>query len=90
MPIDRGLSTKRRRLVYLLTFGDGMQYVGSATGQGGFWQRWQDYLRTGNGGNQVLKRDDRDARTATVSILKSLNQSPSMPTYSRPIASMPQ
>ena len=29
-------------------------YVGSATGQGGFWSRWRDYARTGHGGDQIL------------------------------------
>ncbi len=57
--------------VYLLAFEDGMQYVGSATGEHGFWQRWGDYLRSGHGGNKVLIRDQRDARTATVSILET-------------------
>jgi hypothetical protein len=61
---------KERKGVYLLTFDDGMQYVGSATGEEGFWQRWQDYLATGHGGNRVLIRDQRDARNATVSILE--------------------
>lgn len=56
--------------VYLLTFDDGMQYVGSATGGQGFWQRWCDYLRNGNGGNRVLIRDQRDAKKALVSILE--------------------
>jgi hypothetical protein len=56
--------------VYLLTFDDGMQYVGSATGQEGFWQRWQDYINTGHGGNVVLRRDNRDAKEAMVSILE--------------------
>lgn len=56
--------------VYLLTFDDGMQYVGSATGQNGFWQRWSDYLATGHGGNRVLINDRRDARKAMVSILE--------------------
>jgi hypothetical protein len=57
--------------VYLLAFDDGMQYVGSVTGRRGFWQRWSDYLLNGHGGNQVLIRDQRDARTATVSILET-------------------
>lgn len=61
---------KERKGVYLLTFDDGMQYVGSATGEDGFWQRWQDYLTTGHGGNRVLIRDQRDARNAMVSILE--------------------
>jgi hypothetical protein len=56
--------------VYLLTFDDGMQYVGSATGAKGFWQRWSDYLTTGHGGNLILIRDKRDARKAMVSILE--------------------
>jgi hypothetical protein len=56
--------------VYLLTFDDGMQYVGSATGTQGFWQRWSDYLITGHGGNKVLMHDQRDARKAMVSILE--------------------
>ena len=57
--------------VYLLAFEDGMQYVGSATGELGFWQRWNDYLRNGHGGNKVLIRDRHDARVATVSILET-------------------
>jgi hypothetical protein len=61
---------KERKGVYLLTFDDGMQYVGSATGELGFWQRWHDYLTNGHGGNRVLIRDQRDARNAMVSILE--------------------
>ena len=61
---------KERKGVYLLTFDDGMQYVGSATGEGGFWQRWQNYLVTGHGGNLILMHDQRDARNAMVSILE--------------------
>lgn len=57
--------------IYLLTFDDGGQYVGSASGDGGFWQRWSDYVQNGHGGNQALIRDGRDARTqAIVSILE--------------------
>jgi hypothetical protein len=61
---------KERKGVYLLTFDDGVQYVGSATGEQGFWQRWHDYLTNGDGGNLVLSRDHRDARNAMVSILE--------------------
>jgi hypothetical protein len=61
---------KEARGVYLLTFDDGMQYVGSATGEEGFWRRWQEYLATGHGGNRILDRDQRDARNAMVSILE--------------------
>ncbi|HEX5226572.1 MAG TPA: hypothetical protein VFW44_02630 [Bryobacteraceae bacterium] len=56
-----------QRGVYLLSFDDAQQYVGSATGQNGFWQRWQDYLATGHGGNVALR--GRDAADAMVSIL---------------------
>jgi hypothetical protein len=34
----------------------GQQYVGSATGVGGLWQRWSDYAKNGgHGGNILLK-----------------------------------
>jgi hypothetical protein len=56
--------------IYLLTFTDGDQYVGSASGERGFWQRWIDYAKTGNGGNRILIREQRDARDAIVSILE--------------------
>ena len=56
--------------IYLLTFEDGHQYVGSASGDKGFWQRWSDYVKDGHGGNRVLIRGNRDARHATVSILE--------------------
>jgi hypothetical protein len=59
------------RGVYLLVFDDGMQYVGSATGERGFLQRWEGYLATGHGGNKILIRDRRDARNAIVSILET-------------------
>jgi hypothetical protein len=63
---------KEAKGIYLLTFApDGQHYVGSASGDEGFWQRWSDYVRTGNGGNPVLLREKRDARKdATVSILE--------------------
>jgi len=62
---------KKARGVYLLTFADGHQYVGSASGDEGFLQRWNNYAMDGNGGNRVLIRDNRDARRdAVVSILE--------------------
>ena len=43
--------------IYLILAEDsGDMYVGSATGQGGFWSRWRDYARTGHGGNQILEQ----------------------------------
>jgi len=34
----------------------GKLYVGSASGEGGIWQRWCNYAETGHGGNVELKR----------------------------------
>lgn len=46
--------------VYLLTCPKTKeQYVGSATGNEGFWQRWVEYARTGHGSNVALKSRDR-------------------------------
>ena len=42
--------------------------MGSGTGQCGFWQPWQDYMRTGHGGNVVLK--SREPSDYQVSILQ--------------------
>jgi len=42
--------------VYLITdTKTGQLYVGSATGEGGIWQRWSDYANNGHGGNKELK-----------------------------------
>lgn len=55
--------------IYLLTCPRTKeQYVGSATGQGGFWQRWLDYAQTGHGGDVALK--SRDPSDYQVSILE--------------------
>ena len=41
---------------YLITdTSTGKAYVGSATGEGGIWQRWESYAATGHGGNAELK-----------------------------------
>jgi GIY-YIG catalytic domain len=56
--------------VYILTCPDTKeQYVGSATGHDGFWQRWQDYAITGHGGNVALKSRKRsDYRVAILQV----------------------
>lgn len=55
--------------VYLLTCPKTKeQYVGSATGESGFWQRWQDYVQNGHGDDVALK--SRDASDYQVSILE--------------------
>lgn len=42
--------------VYLISDSKtGKHYVGSATGQGGIWNRWCEYASTGHGGNVELK-----------------------------------
>lgn len=57
------------RGVYLLTCPKTKeQYVGSATGEACFWQRWVEYARTGHGGNVGLK--SRDLSDYQVSILE--------------------
>jgi hypothetical protein len=33
----------------------GKLYVGSASGDNGFWQRWEEYINNGHGGNKILK-----------------------------------
>jgi hypothetical protein len=57
------------RGIYLLTCPKTKeQYIGSATGEEGFWGRWQDYAQTGHGGNLGLK--SRDPSDYQVSILE--------------------
>ncbi len=60
----------KTRGVYLLSCPKTReQYVGSATGEDGFWGRWQSYVQTGHGGNMGLRsRDPSDYR---VSILET-------------------
>jgi hypothetical protein len=60
---------KSSRGVYLLTCPKTKeQYVGSATGEEGFWGRWQNYIQNGHGGNVGLK--SRDPSDYQVSILE--------------------
>ena len=55
--------------VYLLTCPKTKeQYVGSAYGEGGFWDRWQNYVQNGHGGDVALK--SRDPSDYQVSILE--------------------
>lgn len=57
------------RGVYLLTCPKTKeQYVGSAAGEDGFWGRWQNYVKSGDGGNIALK--SRDHSDYQVSILE--------------------
>ena len=55
--------------VYLLTCPRTKEhYIGSATGEDGFWGRWQHYIRDGHGGNVGLK--SRDLSDYQVTILE--------------------
>jgi len=59
--VRQGLESWRAALssvagVYLISdMLSGKLYVGSATGEGGIWQRWVQYAETGHGGNTELK-----------------------------------
>lgn len=60
---------KSSKGIYLLTCPKTKeQYVGSATGESGFWGRWQEYVQNGHGGNVALK--SRDPSDYQVSILE--------------------
>lgn len=52
----------------------GKQYVGSAYGEAGIWQRWREYAETGHGGNkelrQLVKQADDYAQNFLFSILE--------------------
>ena len=58
--------------VYLLiSKTTGKQYVGSATGAGGFWSRWQDYGNS-HGGNEGIKAtSDRDFQVSILEVAAS-------------------
>ena len=63
--------------VYLISVtasSDGCLYVGSASGEGGLWQRWCNYSETGHGGNrelrQLLKKHPEYASTLHFSLLE--------------------
>lgn len=59
--------------VYLLACPrTGELYVGSATAVGGFWSRWQEYRRTGHGGNVALiGREPTDWRVSILQVAGS-------------------
>jgi hypothetical protein len=57
----------------------GAQYVGSATGSGGIWQRWCDYAASGHGDNlrlrQLCSDDPKRAGRFQFSVLETLSRS---------------
>src|SRR5262249_51013254 len=69
LPVGWVTALRSSRGVYLLSCPRTKEkYVGAAFGDGGFWQRWQDYVQTGHGGNVALK--SRDPSDYQVSILE--------------------
>lgn len=54
--------------IYLLVAENGDQYVGSASGEGGFIGRWQAYQANGHGGNVLLRKSGH--KDYSVSILE--------------------
>lgn len=70
LPTTWATTLRASRGVYILTCPTTKeQYVGSATGIDGFWQRWQDYARTGHGGNIALKsRTPSDYQVAILQV----------------------
>jgi hypothetical protein len=65
--------------VYLIVDSlTGEQYVGSATGVGGIWQRWCDYAKSGHGGNLKLRdlcgRGDEHPGAFRFSILETFSR----------------
>jgi hypothetical protein len=59
LPLSWATALQATRGVYLLTCPRTKeQYVGSATGEKGFWGRWQDYVQNGHGGNVALKSSE--------------------------------
>lgn len=73
MPISWIAALKSSCGVYLLTCPKTKEvYVGSATGEEGFWGRWQDYIQTGHGDNVALKsRDPSDYQFSILEVAGS-------------------
>lgn len=73
MPPAWAAVLRASRGVYLLTCPRTReQYVGSASGEGGFLTRWLGYLATGHGGNVALKcRDPSDYQVSILEVCAS-------------------
>ena len=44
--------------VYVISFTDGRNYVGSAYGEVGLWSRWSEYALSRHGGNAAMRNLD--------------------------------
>jgi hypothetical protein len=72
LPPDWISNLSNARGVYLLTNPDTReQYVGSATGEQGFWGRWSEYVHTGHGGNVGLKANPSDYQVSILEVAGS-------------------
>ncbi|MGR3467231.1 MAG: GIY-YIG nuclease family protein, partial [Shimia sp.] len=63
--------------VYLLVSDTGAHYVGSASGEDGFWGRWQAYAANGHGGNVLLQAAGQ--KDYTVSVLETAGNTATLP-----------
>jgi hypothetical protein len=71
MPASWIAALSATRGIYLLTCPKTReQYVGMASGAGGFLARWREYASSGHGGNVGLK--SRDASDYQISILETV------------------
>ena len=55
----------------IVDLSDGKIYIGSAYGSGGIWARWQNYAKTGHGGNKLLK--GRNPKKFQWSVVRTLS-----------------
>lgn len=55
----------------IVDLSDGRIYIGSAYGSEGLWARWQNYAKTGHGGNKLLM--NRDPSNFQWSIVRTLS-----------------
>lgn len=57
----------------IIDMSTGEMYIGSAYGYEGLWGRWENYTKTGHGGNKLLKQRDPD--NFRWSIVRTLSRS---------------
>jgi len=69
-PTRRAVLTIAKGVYLLVCNKTGAQYVGSASGDQGFFGRWTAYAADGHGGNKLLK--ERGHKDYTVSILETV------------------
>lgn len=55
LPSWKGALSNLKGVYLIVDTSNGKQYVGSALGGDGLWQRWSEYVHTGHGGNKELR-----------------------------------